>query len=156
MLEETLAKQPIRICSYCLMPNHRHVVGEGHLYQGRYKSFPVETDEYFYQVARYVERNPLRANLVRRSEEWRWSSLWRRTFGTAEQQSLLSEWRLPSSTTWTAHVNQPQTEKEVAAIRRSVLRGQPFGSADWVDRTAKCLGLESTLRARGRPRKSDE
>ncbi|MDZ4782996.1 MAG: transposase, partial [Planctomycetia bacterium] len=54
---------------------HRRRVGYGHLYQGRYKSFPVETDEHYYQVARYVERNALRANLAARAEDWRWGSL---------------------------------------------------------------------------------
>ena len=54
---------------------HRHETGYGHLYQGRYKSFPVQTDDYFYQVVRYVERNPLRANLVACAELWPWSSL---------------------------------------------------------------------------------
>jgi len=37
---------------------HRHEIGYGHLYQGRYKCFPVETEDYFYQVVRYVERMP--------------------------------------------------------------------------------------------------
>ena len=45
--------------------------GTGPLYQGRYKSFPVESDDHFYRVCRYVERNPLRANLVSRAECWR-------------------------------------------------------------------------------------
>ena len=54
---------------------HRGYAGLGHVYQGRYKSFPVESDEHFWVVARYVERNALRANLVLRAEEWRWSSL---------------------------------------------------------------------------------
>ena len=54
---------------------HRHEIGFGHLYQGRYKCFPVETEGYFYQVVRYVERNALCANLVPRAEEWPWSSL---------------------------------------------------------------------------------
>ena len=46
---------------------YRRRVGYGHLYQGRYKSFPIEGDEHFYQVVRYVERNALRQNLVRRA-----------------------------------------------------------------------------------------
>jgi putative transposase len=56
---------------------HRGYAGLGHVYQGRYKSFPVESDEHFWVVARYIERNALRASLVLRAEEWRWSSLWR-------------------------------------------------------------------------------
>jgi putative transposase len=50
---------------------HRHTAGTGPVYQGRFKSFPVQTDEHFLTVARYVERNALRANLVQRAEEWR-------------------------------------------------------------------------------------
>ncbi|MCX7423960.1 MAG: transposase, partial [Planctomycetia bacterium] len=57
---------------------HHRTVGTGHLYQGRYKSFPVQDDEHFLTVCRYVERNGLRANLAPRAEEWRWSSLWHR------------------------------------------------------------------------------
>ena len=53
---------------------HRGYAGLGHVYQGRYKSFPVESDEHFWVVARYLERNAHRANLVLRAEEWRWSS----------------------------------------------------------------------------------
>src|SRR5208337_215506 len=53
----------------------RHEIGYGRLYQGRYKCFPVATEDYFYQVVRYVERNAPRANLVERAESWRWSSL---------------------------------------------------------------------------------
>jgi putative transposase len=53
---------------------HRGNAGLGHVYQGRYTSFPVESDEHFWAVARHVERNPQRANLVLRAEEWRWSS----------------------------------------------------------------------------------
>ena len=54
---------------------HRHSVGEGHVYQGQFKSFPVETNEYFLVVCRYVERNAVRAGLVERAEQWRWSSV---------------------------------------------------------------------------------
>jgi putative transposase len=57
-----------------LWQEHRGYAGLGHVYQGRYKSFQVESDEHFWVVARYVERNAQRANLVLRAEEWRWSS----------------------------------------------------------------------------------
>jgi putative transposase len=132
---------------------NRRRVGYGHLYQGRYKSFPIQSDEHFYQVVRYVERNPLRAGLVDRAEDWRWGSLWRRTHGTAELGELLSDWPLPRPRLWLQHVNRPQSDAEVQAIRRSVQRGQPYGEDPWVRKTARQLGLESTLRARGRPRK---
>ena len=66
-------------------------VGTGHLYQGRFKSFPVQTDEHFLTVCRYVERNALRAKLVKRAESWQWSSLWRRTQGVKQSQ-WLADW----------------------------------------------------------------
>ena len=74
---------------------HRRRVGYGHVYQSRYKSFPVEEESHFYQLVRYVERNSLRANLVERAEDWKWSSLWRRTSGTPEQKQLLSHGPVP-------------------------------------------------------------
>ena len=185
IIERTLLSRPMRICGYCLMPTHWHLVlwperdgelgafmqklsvthvrnwqehrrqvGLGHVYQGRYKSFPVESDEYFYQVLRYVERNALRANLVQQAEQWRWSSLWRRLHGNSAQQSMLSDWPLPLPRTWRTIVNKPQTEAEVEAIRRSVTRGQPYGSEAWVQATARDLGLSSTLRRRGRPKQA--
>ena len=132
---------------------HRRRVGYGHLYQGRYKSFPVESDEHFYQVVRYVERNALRAGLVRRAESWRWGSLWRRLHGGAQSPFTLSDWPLPQPASWLQYVNRPQTEAELSALRRSVKRGQPYGGERWVQATAERLGLQSTLRERGRPAK---
>lgn len=133
---------------------HR-TAGTGPLYQGRFKSFPVQTDEHFLTVARYVERNALRANLVRRAENWRWGSLWRRSKGDAKAQALLSDWPVARPRNWLVRVNQPEGPNELEALRRSVQRGQPFGNDAWRARTAKRLSLESTLRPRGRPRKQE-
>jgi putative transposase len=134
---------------------HRKCVGEGHVYQGRFESFPVESDDCFYQVARYVERNALRANLVARAEDWQWSSLWRRERGTADRKRWLGRWPVPLTRRWLEYVNEPQTETVLEALRRCGKRGQPFGGAEWIAATAKELGLESTLRSRGRPRNQD-
>jgi len=130
---------------------HRHETGYGHLYQGRFKSFPVETEDYFYQVLRYVERNALRANLVERAEDWKWSSLGRSGREDAAFP-ILAPWPLPRPCNWVELVNQPQTEAELAALRHCVNRGTPYGAQNWIERTAKQLGLESTLRPRGRPK----
>ena len=183
IVEQTLRLYSMRILAYCLMPNHWHFVlwpekdadlsafmqrltnthtqrwqrakckvGYGHLYQGRFKSFPVETDEYFYSLTRYVERNALRAGLVERAEEWRYGSLRRRVNNA--QRPILTDWPLKEPEDWTQHVNQPQTEAELEAIRRCVQRGRPFGSEAWVQATAASLGLASTLRSRGRPKRN--
>jgi putative transposase len=133
---------------------HRHSTGSGHVYQGRFKSFPVQEDEHYYTVARYVERNARRANLVRRAEQWRWSSLYRWLRGSGEDKELLATWPLPRKAGWVDPVNEPLTEAELAAVRRSVNRGRPFGDGAWSDRTVRRLGLESTMRPQGRPKKS--
>lgn len=132
---------------------HHETAGRGHVYQGRFKSFPVQEDEHFLTVCRYVERNPLRAGLVVQAEEWRWSSLWRRLLGAAPTRRWLAEWPVAGPSRWVDWVNEPQTEVELEALRRCVTRGQPFGSEVWARHTARRLGLEATLRARGRPRK---
>jgi putative transposase len=134
---------------------HYHTAGTGHLYQGRYKSFPIQEDDHFYAVLRYVERNPLRAGLVGRAELWRWSSLWQRLSPKALLRDRLAPWPVPEPGDWLERVNEAQTEGEVAAVRLSVARGAPFGAAPWQGETARRLGLESTLRPRGRPKKPE-
>ena len=128
-----------------------HGQSSGHLYQGRYKHFCVSDDEHFLTVCRYVEANPLRAKLVRRAQNWRWCSLWRRTHG--DEGSLLSAWPTEMPRDWVRVVNRPQSEAEEAALRRAVVRGTPFGSEPWTRRMAGQLGLGFTLRPRGRPGK---
>lgn len=130
--------------------------GTGPLYQGRFKSFPVQSDEHFLTVARYVERNALRARLVRAAENWRWGSLWRYYRGSEEARALLHDWPLPRPRQWVAQVNRPEKETELEALRRSVQRGQPFGQEAWRLRMARRLSLESSLRPIGRPRKLPE
>jgi putative transposase len=173
---------PMPVLAYCLMPNHFHLVvwptadgdlsrwmhwllnthvrryhqhyhSSGHLWQGRFKAFPIEQDEHLLTVLRYVERNPVRANLVRRAEQWRWSSV------SQWQAPRCAEFLMPGPIQrpkdWLAWVNEALTEAEMVALGRSVNRGTPFGSAVWVANTAAQLGLQSTLRPRGRPRKAD-
>jgi len=129
---------------------HYHSRGGGHLYQGRFKSFPVATDEYFLTLCRYVEANPLRAGLVRLAEQWQWSGLGRRSRGSSELP--LSRWPVERSRNWLAQVNRGLEEQQLEALRTSVARGRPLGAEAWVRRTAARLGLGFTLRGPGRPR----
>jgi len=172
-------RTPMRVCGYCLMPNHWHLVlwphadgavseylhwvttrhavhcrarenasRHGHVYQGRFKSFPVETGLYYYNVLRYVEANPIRAGLVERAEDWRWSSLYERSHG----QRLIAPGPLDLPACWLEIVNARRWRTELEAIQRSARTGRPYGSDPWVDGTAASLSLEHTLRPRGRPR----
>ncbi len=132
---------------------HYKTIGSGHLYQGRYKSFPVQRDEHFLQLVRYVERNAKRASLVRRAEDWPWSSLHKREFGSAQQKKLLSPWPVDAVENYLEWVNTPQPKEEVEVIRYAIQRGRPYGSDTWTRHTAERLGLEATMRPRGKSRK---
>lgn len=130
---------------------HNHTTGEGHVYQGRYKSFPIEEDLHFLTASRYVERNALTANMVVRAEAWRWGSLWNWCGG--DSVIKLSSWPIARLPNWVERVNRALTEKEEKQFKKSLNRSCPFGAETWVEKTVKRLGLESTQRPRGRPRK---
>ena len=184
VLEQTLDLEPMRLCAYCLMPNHWHMVlwprhdgdlaafmqrltithvrrwqehrqlvGTGHLYQGRYKSFPVQSDHHYLTVCHYVEANARRAGFVLRAEEWHWSSLYRRLRGDAQACACLHDGPLDRPRNWVAHVNGLEKAAELDTLRLSIARGRPFGAARWAKRTIARLGLQSSVTPRGRPRK---
>ena len=180
LIEAACHRRAMRILAYALMPNHFHLVlwpiadgdlsawmqwlmtshvrryhrhyrSSGHVWQGRFKAFPIQEDDHLRAVLRYVERNPLRAGLVGRAEDWPWSSL--HLASSAAAPSWLDPGPAPRGQGWVEEVNAIGDDGELARLRRSVDRGTPFGSEAWATRTAESLGLESTLRARGRPRK---
>lgn len=137
---------------------HRRLHGTGHVYQGRYKSFPIQDDEHFLTVARYVERNAVRANLCKRAEAWRWSSLWRRRHPDEvdAERPALSRWPMDAPRGWLRTVNAALSERALQTVRVSASRGRPFGGDDWVTKVTKRLGLESTFRPRGRPKQAPQ
>lgn len=119
------------------------------MYQGRFKSFPIQADRHILVAGRYVERNALRARLVVRAEDWRWCSLWRRERGSDAARSILSDWPVERPVDWIEWINQPQTQMELEAVRASVARGRPLGNDQWQQETARQLGLQFTFRRRG-------
>ncbi|MBI5509571.1 MAG: transposase [Deltaproteobacteria bacterium] len=134
----------------------RRTIGQGHVYQGRFKSFLISSDEHLLTVLRYVERNALKAGLVGRAETWRWSSLWHRCHRRRHEGDLrLASSPIDMPRNWVEWVNASQTEAEERALATSVARGRPFGAEDWVQRLASKHGLEQTLRSRGRPKVKD-
>lgn len=132
---------------------HRVSAGSGHIYQGRFKSFVVQNDAHFLAVARYVEANALRANLVDRAEDWRWSSLWRVVQGNRAQSPCMAPWPIDRPSKWVAYVNDSAAGDETDDLRRCAQRGSPYGDKPWAKAMATELGLSSTLRPRGRPSK---
>lgn len=176
LMERACARLPMRVVGYCLMPNHFHLVlwpyedgdlsrwmqwlltshvrryhrihgTDGPIWQGRFKAFPIEQDEHLLRVLRYVERNPLRANLVTRAEQWPWSSLGRKQTAPCAGHAPIE---LPHD--WSDVVNRPEGEAELEALRRSVNRESPFGAEAWREKIADRFGLRANLRPRGRRR----
>ncbi len=182
ILAEGIERYRMRLCGYCIMGTHWHLVlwpradgdlshfmrwitvthtqrwhaahgtsGIGHLYQGRFKSFPVQDDWRYLSLLRYVEANPLRAGLVERAEAWPWSSLAIRCGARKEIGLDPGPTRLPED--WPRHVRTAIEPTEQEAIGHCLKRGCPYGSQQWVTKTVRLLGLQSTLRPRGRPKK---
>lgn len=185
ILAEGLTRFPVKLLAYCLMPNHWHLLLEpaaddalgrfigwvcvthvrrhhahyhidagGHLYQGRFKSFPVQT-RCVLAVARYVEGNPRRANLVTRAEMWPHCSLARRLGRGSDVAIPLSGWGVRVPEDWIRQVNDPIDPPTLAELRTCTQRGRPFGTATWVLQAASRMNLDYTLRPRGRPRKNE-
>ena len=179
MIAEASLRQPMRILAYCLMPNHFHLVlwprhdgdisrwvhwllttyvrryqkhyhSSGHIWQGRFKSFPIQEDDHLRVVLRYVERNPLRAAWSSEPKIGAWSSL---HGASADFTALirLDAGPAPRGDGWVEAVNSPMFEIEVARVRESIRRDRPLGDKIWTLATAKDLGLEYSLRPRGRP-----
>jgi putative transposase len=194
VLAEAIARTPgMELFTYCLMPNHWHLVlrpagddelsdfmrwltithtqrwhahyhtsGTGHLYQGRFKSFPCESyDRHFLALCRYVERSALRAQWCQRAELWRWGGLWRRVYGEGGDGAPVRPGELPPLATWPverpvdwlALVNRPQSMEEEERLRTAIRRGRPRGGEEYRAWTTEALGLASTHRPRGRPAK---
>jgi len=179
LLTQAGQRTSVRLLAYCLLPNHFHLAlwpqgdGElsaymmwlltahvrryhqhyhssGHVWQGRFRAFPIQEDDHLLTVLRYIERNPVRAGLVEQAQDWRWSSAAADRGATPAVDAS----PVPRPANWLEIVNQPQTEAEVESVRESLRRGRPFGHSTWTTATADRLGLEQSLRPRGRPRKA--
>ena len=132
--------------------NH-HTAGTGPLYQGRFKSFPIQQDDHFLTILRYVQRNPVRAGLCTRAEAWPWGSALHDV--SKDRPPWLTGppgWPVPRRRDWVAWINRAQTAKEETAVKKCISRGRPLGTQEWIERTAGMLDLQSTLTPRGRPK----
>jgi len=176
-------KFPLSLLAACLMPNHVHLVLQpsadrdiahwmhwlftnhvgayqrkyktvGRVWQGRYKASVIQRDCHLLTVMGYVERNALRAQMVRHAEDWEWGSLNWRLRGHPLVTPQPSPVPLPRD--WVNVVNQPQEANELELIRMSINRQRPIGSETWVACAASELGMESAVRRPGRPKDAED
>jgi putative transposase len=181
-LRNACDRMPMRVLAYCVLPDHFHLAvwprgdgdlgrwmhwllnaqvrryhqqhhTSGHLWQGRFKAFPVAHDEHLLTMLHYIESNPVRARRVRKAERWQWSSARWWLAPADERPAPLDRGPVARPEDWTAFINQPLPEAELEVLRQCVKRDRPYGPERWVQRTAARLGLERSLRPRGRPPK---
>lgn len=165
----------VAVLAYCIMPNHFHLVARpsdvtalgtfmqwwmtahvrrhhrrqqtsGHVWQGRFKSFPVQEDGHLLKVLRYVLRNPVRAGLVAHVRDWPFSSL-------QDDAPRVDAWPVRPPAPLDAWLAADEDVDECNAIRRSIARRAPYGDDAWTRQVAVQAGLEATLRPLGRPRR---
>ena len=186
-LKEYAEKHEVDILAYCLMTNHIHLVAvprtedglqqtlkplhmryaqrinrtrgwKGHLWQGRFFSCALD-EAYLWAAIRYVERNPVRARMVRKAENYRWSSagahcrlmqddVLTTNSGWRKQFEAIGDW-----SAWLAQGDEPQ---ELEVLRRNADKGLPCGSEKFIRKLEKLTGRALQYRPRGRPRKDAE
>ena len=185
-LKEYAEKHKVDILAYCLMTNHIHLVAvprtedglqqtlkplhmryaqrinrtrgwKGHLWQGRFFSSALD-EAYLWAAIRYVERNPVRARMVRKAENYRWSSA--RAHCRLMQDDVLTtnpSWRkqFEAIGDWSAWLAQGDAPQELEVLRRNADKGLPCGSEKFIRKLEKLTGRGLQYRPQGRPRKND-
>jgi len=179
LMMEAKRYYPIKILAYCLMPNHfhmilmpvqaehlskwmqwlmtshvrryhRHYETSGHIWQGRFKSFIIQTDEHLITAMRYVDANPVRSGLVNSADNWAWSS--HREILGKSVRNLVDSAPIDLPEDWGKYVNDSMDKAEIERIRQSIRRQSPYGSLIWQSTICKNLGLEHTIKPIGRPK----
>ena len=184
LMKQWCGKYGVRVWAYCLMPNHVHLilvppsedalcraVGEahrrytrrvnfrqgwrGHLWQGRFASFVMDKP-YLIAAARYTERNPVRAKLALRAEEWPYSSAAMHVGGRADgwaENDWLRERTAGWVCTWGEYLTDPDDPQLGPRLRRHENTGRPFGQGSFLERLSAQLGRNLVPGKGGRPKK---
>jgi putative transposase len=187
LLQEYAAAHHVEVAAYCLMTNHIHLIlipstedglqkvlkplhmryaqrlnraraQQGHVWQGRYFSAVLDGD-YLRAALRYVERNPVRARLVRKAENYAWSSA--KGHCSVAPDTLLrlhSKWRkdLEDISNWSKWLAEPDEEQALLVLRRNTMMGLPCGSEKFIRKIEKRSGRNLHYKPQGRPKKVDD
>lgn len=180
-LKDYSHKFGLKIWAYCLMNNHIHFIcvpqtedslaktfntlhmrytqyfnrqkgAKGHLWQGRFYSCPLD-EIHLYAAIKYVESNPVRANLVKEPEEYKWSSVNGHISGN---DPLLSrDCHLEGDIKdWQAYLKERDDNRLIDSIRKNSLTGRPCGEDAFIQKIEKILGRNLKAQKRGRPGKA--
>jgi putative transposase len=184
LLGEYAVKFGVEVAGYCLMSNHVHLIlipsteeglqqvlkplhmryaqrlnrakaQQGHVWQGRYFSSVLDGD-YFRECLRYVERNPVRARMVRKAEKYEWSSA--RGHCDLVTDKLLKakpRWRaaFDDITDWADFLAEPETDEALLILRRNTMMNLPCGGEKFIKKIEKAAGRNLHYKPQGRPKK---
>jgi putative transposase len=182
LLTDYSHKHDLQIWAYCLMDNHVHLLAvpetetalargvgltnqvytqylnrkrtqSGRIWQNRFFSCAVESKQYLWAVARYIERNPLKVGLAERPDDYRWSSAKAHLAGVQDAVLGTATWLDPSEMAAYAEFVQTEHEEMAEAIRKATRTGRPFGSESFIDMLEHRLGQAIRPNKAGRPRK---
>lgn len=170
-----------RLYHYCLMPNHVHLLIEtsqqthlsklmkqlnlayfyhyrkkykhwGHLWQGRYISLIIDRDEYLIRCGRYIEKNPVRARIVDRLEDYPWTSY--RYYAIGEEQGLIDQdpvYENLGNDSGERRRNYREVSEEEIDLRKRYL-----GSEGFIKEMEERFGIKNLENKRGRPKKENK
>ena len=181
-LNEYQEKYGLSVLLYCLMPNHVHFLAiprekdslaktfnaahmryahyynnknglVGHLWQGRFYSCVLD-EEHIIAAARYIENNPVRAKLVEKAWDWKWSSAREHVFGKEKGILELSDIsRYIDVKDWKYFLSQKEEKRIIDSIKSNTLTGRPSGNEAFVSRLENITGKRLKALPHGRPRK---
>ncbi len=177
LLADGAERAGVEIWSYCLMPNHVHLIAvpgdedglrrcfrfvhrhytgyinarlrvTGHLWQGRFSSVAMD-EPHFVTALRYVALNPVRARLVKRAEDWRWSSVGAHLSGQDDHVVKVAS-ALERVGDFAAFLGESFDEAlSYAALRKAESVGRPVGSPEWLADMEEATGLTLRPQKRG-------
>ena len=179
-LNEYLNKNKLSILAYCLMPNHVHFVAipekedslartfnachmrysqyfnkknqlKGHLWQGRFFSCILD-EKHLYATVRYIENNPVRAKIVKKAEDWQWSSAQVHLSKGKSAFQLADIAEYMEVDTWGEYLSQEESESTITAIRSATLSGKPLGDDKFISKLEKIFGKHVRRLSVGRPK----
>lgn len=124
---------------------------KGHLWQGRFLSYPMD-ERHLYQAVRYIERNPVRAGITKKAEEYPWSSAKAHVFRLPDK--ILTDFYLSSEIRdWRGYLDEGEKEEELKTFRKHETTGRPLGDQDFITKIEQLTGRPLRIRRAGRPRK---
>jgi len=126
---------------------------KGNLWQGRFLSYPMD-ERHLYLAVRYIERNPVRAGIVKKAEDYPWSSAKSHVLRVPDK--VLTEFYLNSDIKdWSTYLQGEEKEEDLDTFRKHERTGRPLGDKDFITKIEEMTGRALRKKKGGRPKKKE-